>query len=158
MLNNYFLLLSLKCCLSDRHCKDITISDLFQRFSPKFLRVVATGQAIYDKTRKMPRFLSHQHGLLAGPKPSLAYATRCAQGRQDRRRHRCDDLHNPLKSLFLRHNRLIDLMVLKIWVRNFVSPQRHGVTEFYLNLCTEFSVSLSLCGFTIPLINRPRPA
>ena len=36
------------------------------------------------------------------------------QRRQYRRRHRCNDLHNPLKSLFLRHNRLIDLMVLKI--------------------------------------------
>jgi len=33
---------------------------------------------------------------------------------QYRRRHRCYDLHNPLKSLFLRHNRLIVLMVLKI--------------------------------------------
>ena len=31
--------------------------------------------------------------------------------RQNRRRHRCYDLHNPLKGLFLRHNRLIDLMV-----------------------------------------------
>jgi len=30
---------------------------------------------------------------------------------QDGRRHRCNDLHNPLKSLFLCHNRLIDLMV-----------------------------------------------
>ena len=27
-------------------------------------------------------------------------------------------------------------------MRNLISPQRHGVTEFYLNLCTEFSVSL----------------
>ena len=42
-------------------------------------------------------------GLLAGPKPSLAYTTRCAQGRQNCRCHRCDDLHNPLKSFFLRH-------------------------------------------------------
>ena len=25
---------------------------------------------------------------------------------------------------------------------NCFAPQRHGVTEFYLNLCTEFSVSL----------------
>ena len=32
---------------------------------------------------------------------------------QNGRRHRCNDLHNPLKSLFLFHNRLIDLMVLK---------------------------------------------
>ena len=52
-------------------------------------------------------------GLLAGPKPSLAYATRCAQGRQDRRRHRCDNLHNPLKSFLLRHTLLI-LMVLAL--------------------------------------------
>ena len=65
---------------------------------------------------------------------------------QYRRRHRCNDLHNPLKSFFLRHNRLIDLMINSFLVRNFFSPQRHGVTEFYLNLCTEFSVSLSLCG------------
>ena len=34
---------------------------------------------------------------------------------QYRRRHRCNDLHNPLKSLFLRHNRLIDLMVNRIY-------------------------------------------
>ena len=52
-------------------------------------------------------------GLLAGPKPSLAYATRCAQGCQDRRRHRCNDLHNPLKSFLLRHTLLI-LMVLAL--------------------------------------------
>ena len=31
--------------------------------------------------------------------------------RQNRRRNRRDNLHNPLKSLFLRHNRLIVLMV-----------------------------------------------
>ena len=99
---------------------------LIQRFSPKFLRVVATGQAIYDKTRKMPRFLSHQHGLLAGPKPSLAYATRCAQGRQDRRRHRCDNLHNPLKSLFLSHTLLI-LMVSKL-----MGESRSPRPPFYL--------------------------
>ena len=103
MLNIFFFSCRLNVVCSDQRCKDTTISDLFQRFSPKFLRVVATGLAIYDKTRKMPHFLSHQHGLLAGPKPSLAYATRCAQGRQDRRRHRCDNLHNPFKGLFLRH-------------------------------------------------------
>ena len=31
--------------------------------------------------------------------------------RQNRRRNRGDNLHNPLKSFLLRHNRLIDLMV-----------------------------------------------
>ena len=30
---------------------------------------------------------------------------------QDRRRNRRNNLHNPLKGFFLRHNRLIDLMV-----------------------------------------------
>ena len=44
----------------------------------------------------------------------VPHARGCSQRRQYRRRHRCNDLHNPLKSLFLRHNRLIDLMVLKI--------------------------------------------
>ena len=39
-----------------------------------------------------------------------------SQRRQYRRRHRCDDLHNPLKSLFLRHNRLMVLMV-NVFVR-----------------------------------------
>ena len=34
--------------------------------------------------------------------------------RQNRRRNRCDNLHNPLKGLFLSHNRLIDLMVLAL--------------------------------------------
>ncbi len=34
-----------------------------------------------------------------------------SQRRQNRRRHRCYYLHNPLKGFFLRHNRLIDLMV-----------------------------------------------
>ena len=34
-----------------------------------------------------------------------------SQRGQYRRRHRCNDLHNPLKSLFLRHNRLMVLMV-----------------------------------------------
>ena len=33
-----------------------------------------------------------------------------SQRGQNGRRHRCYDLHNPLKSLFLCHNRLIDLM------------------------------------------------
>ena len=33
-------------------------------------------------------------------------------------------------------------MINSFLVRNLISPQRHGVTEFYLNLCTEFSVSL----------------
>ena len=37
-----------------------------------------------------------------------------SQRRQDRRRHRCYDLHNPLKSFLLSHNRLIDLMVNRI--------------------------------------------
>ena len=31
--------------------------------------------------------------------------------RQNRRRNRSNNLHNPLKSFLLRHNRLIDLMV-----------------------------------------------
>ena len=30
-----------------------------------------------------------------------------SQRGQNRRRHRCNDLHNPLKSLFLRHTLLI---------------------------------------------------
>ena len=36
------------------------------------------------------------------------YSTHC---RQNRRRNRCNNLHNPLKSFLLSHNRLIDLMV-----------------------------------------------
>ena len=72
-----------------------------------------------------------------------------SQRGQNRRRHRCYDLHNPLKSFFLRHNRLIDLMVNRIY---FTTEARsHRV---FLNLCTEFSVSLSLCGFKISLL-RP---
>ena len=38
-----------------------------------------------------------------------------SQRGQDGRRHRCYDLHNPLKSFLLRHNRLIDLMVNRIY-------------------------------------------
>ena len=34
-----------------------------------------------------------------------------SQRGQNRRRNRGDNLHNPLKSLLLSHNRLIDLMV-----------------------------------------------
>jgi hypothetical protein len=37
-----------------------------------------------------------------------------SQRRQNRRRNRRDNLHNPLKSLFLRHNRLIVLMVSRM--------------------------------------------
>ena len=52
----------LRCCLSDRHCKDITISGRSQRFSPNLLRMVATRGAICDKTPKRLRELS-QIGL-----------------------------------------------------------------------------------------------
>ena len=37
----------------------------------------------------------------------IPHARGRTQGRHDGRRHRCNDLHNPLNSLFLRHNRLV---------------------------------------------------
>ena len=38
---------------------------------------------------------------------SHAHTRGRTQGRHDGRRHRCNDLHNPLNSLLLRHNRLV---------------------------------------------------
>ena len=46
--------------MSDRHCKDITISGRFQRFSPNFLRMVATRGAICDKKDRGDRSLISQ--------------------------------------------------------------------------------------------------
>ena len=37
----------------------------------------------------------------------IPHARGRTQGRHDGRRHRCNDLHNPLNSLLLRHNRLV---------------------------------------------------
>ena len=51
---------------------------------------------------------SNSRTLLLCLVPDTGYgAHRC----QNRRRNRRNNLHNPLKGLFLRHNRLIDLMV-----------------------------------------------
>ena len=57
------------------------------------------------------------------------YGTHC---RQNRRRNRRDNLHNPLKSFFLRHNRLIDLMVNRM-VSSAVANYSLFTLHSYLN-------------------------
>ena len=46
--------------------------------------------------------------------------------RQNRRCDRGDNLHNPLKSLFLRHNRLIDFLPFYPFTFKSVSFARNG--------------------------------
>ena len=45
---------------------------------------------------------------------------------QYRRRHRCNDLHNPLKSFLLRHNRLIDFLPFYFFTFKSVAFARNG--------------------------------
>ena len=107
------------------HCLNVVmVSSIGDKFSishrrPAFLSVKSSFSGRLDLKRQERESARQQAlslsflgaGLEILPRPSLAYATRCAQGRQDRRRHRCDNLHNPLKSLFLSHNRLIDFLL-----------------------------------------------
>ena len=63
--------------------------------------------------RSVPKINSKRSGKISRTLffclvPNTWYRSHC---RQNRRRNRCDNLHNPLKSFLLRHNRLIVLMV-----------------------------------------------
>ena len=49
--------------------------------------------------------------------------------RQNRRRHRCYDLHNPLKSFLLRHNRLIDFNLILVKPTHPVTPLRRAASR-----------------------------
>ena len=67
-----------------------------------------------------------------------------SQRGQDGRRHRCYDLHNPLKSFLLRHNRLIDFLPFYFFTFKSVAFARNGRATTAL-IAASVSAATALC-------------
>ena len=67
-----------------------------------------------------------------------------SQRRQDRRRNRRDNLHNPLKGFLLRHNRLIDFLPFYLFTFKSVTFARNGRATAALVVAASVSAAAAL--------------